>query len=152
MTIHMVASPRPTGAGAQIVDDDVFRLLIDMEIQKAQRLRYLFSVVCVHVEAETAIRDVGAAARMLASTIRSTDAVTARDGSTVALLLIDADASSLPTILQRLEVAALEAVPWSAGGACYPQTPPPADELLPPPPPMIAPPPPHPAPPSLSPP
>ena len=130
MTIHMVASPRPTGAGAQIVDDDVFRLLIDMEIQKAQRLRYLFSVVCVHVEAETAIPDVGAAARMLASTIRSTDAVTARDGSTVALLLIDADASSLPTILQRLEVAALEAVPWSAGGACYPQTAASAEELL----------------------
>jgi len=80
MTVRMAASPRPTGAGAQIVDDDdVFRLLIDMEIQKAQRLRYLFSVICVHVEAETATPDVGVAARMLASTIRSTDAVTARE-------------------------------------------------------------------------
>jgi hypothetical protein len=126
----MAASPRTTGAGAQIVDDGVFWLLLDMEIQKAQRLRYLFSVICVHIEAETGIPDVGATARMLASTIRSTDAVTARDGSTVALLLIDADASSLPTILQRLEVAALEAVTWSAGGACYPQTAASAEELL----------------------
>jgi len=54
-----------------------------------------------------------------ASTIRSYRCRDRADGSTVVLLLIDADASSLPTILQRLEVAALEAVPWSAGGACY---------------------------------
>jgi hypothetical protein len=126
----MAASPRPTGTGAQIVDDDVFRLLIDMEIQKAQRLRYVVSVIFIHVEAEPAGPDARAAVKMVASGVRSTDAVAARDGSTVALLLIDADASSLPTILQRLEVAALEAVPWSAGGACYPQTAASGEELL----------------------
>jgi hypothetical protein len=130
MTLRAVAGPRPTRGGAQIVDDAVFRLLIDMEIQKAQRLRYLVSVVCIHLEAETGTADASAAVKMLASIIRSTDAVTARDGSTVALLLIDADAPSLPTILQRLEVTALEALPWSAGGACYPQTAASAEELL----------------------
>ena len=129
MTLRTEAGPRPTRGGAQIVDDDVFRLLIGMEIQKARRLRYLVSVVCIHVEAETGSADASAAVKMVASLIRSTDAVAARDQSTVALLLIDAEASNLPAILQRLEVA-LEALPWSAGGACYPQTAASAEELL----------------------
>ena len=42
----------------------------------------------------------------------------------------EAEASSLPTILQRLKAAGLEAVPWSAGGACYPQTAGSADQLV----------------------
>ena len=129
MTIRMAARPRPTRGGAQIVDDAVFRLLIDMEIRKAQRLRYLVSVVCIHVEAETGGADASAAVNMVASLIRSTDAVTALDQSTVALLLIDAEAANLPTILQRLEVA-LDALPWSAGGACYPQSAASAEDLL----------------------
>jgi len=129
MTIRTVAGSRPTRGGAQIVDDNVFRLLIDMEIRKAQRLRYLVSVVCIHVEAETGGADASAAVNMVASLIRSTDAVTALDQSTVALLLIDAEAANLPTILQRLEVA-LDALPWSAGGACYPQSAASAEDLL----------------------
>ena len=129
MTIRTVAGSRPTRGGAQIVDDNVFRLLIDMEIRKAQRLRYLVSVVCIHVAAETGGADASAAVNMVASLIRSTDAVTALDQSTVALLLIDAEASNLPTILQRLEVP-LDALPWSAGGACYPQSAASAEDLL----------------------
>ena len=127
--MRTVAGPRPTRGGAQIVNDAVFRLLLDMEVRKAQRLRYLVSVVCIHVEAETGSADASAAVKMVASLIRSTDAVTARDQSTLALLLIDADASNLPTIFQRLEVA-LDALPWSAGGACYPQSAASAEDLL----------------------
>ena len=86
-------------------------------------------MVCIHVEAETGSADASAAVKMVASLIRSTDAVTALDQSTVALLLIDAEAANLPTILQRLEVA-LDALPWSAGGACYPQSAASAEDLL----------------------
>jgi|SRR6267378_2765769 len=133
MTTSAGTVPRPNGSGAHIVDNDVFRLLVDMEIRKAQRLRYWVSLICVDAEPDTSVPDVipsGAAARMVAPVIRSTDAVVARDASTVALLLIDAEASSLPTILQRLKAAGLETVPWSAGGACYPQTATSAEELF----------------------
>jgi hypothetical protein len=135
MTTHTGTVPARSdgGGGAHIVDNDVFGLLVDMEIRKAQRLRYWVSLICVDVEPETAVSDAvpsGAAARMVAPVIRSTDAVVARDPSTVALLLIDAEASNLPTILQRLKAAGLETVPWSAGGACYPQTATSAQELF----------------------
>jgi len=130
MTPDTSTAPRPYGGGAHIVDNDVFRMLIDMEIGKAQRMRYLVSLICVDVEAEASVPDAGAAVRMVAPCIRATDAVAARDRSTVALLLVDAETSSLPTIVQRLKDAGLEAVAWSAGGACYPQTASSAQELL----------------------
>jgi hypothetical protein len=122
-----VTSVQPQPGGAHIVDDDVFRLLLDMEIRKAERLRYLVSVICVDVEAE---ESVPGAVRQMAPVIRATDAVSARDRSTVAVLLIDAEAASLPTILHRLKLAGLETVAWSAGGACYPETASSATELL----------------------
>lgn len=128
MTTEVMANPRPSGSGGHIVDDDVFRLLVDMEVQKAQRLRYLVSVICIDVEGTGAIPE---AVRMMAPVIRATDAVAARDRSTVAaLLLVAAEASDLGTILERLKSAGLESVAWSAGGACYPQTAGSAQELL----------------------
>jgi hypothetical protein len=125
--MRVAVEPRPQPVGAHIVDEDVFRLLVEMEIRKAERLRYLVSVICVDVDAEESLPG---ALRKIAPVIRSTDAVSVGGRSTVTLLLIDAEASSLPTILQRLKAAGLESVAWSAGGACYPETASSADELL----------------------
>ena len=127
MTTEVAAVAKPNPGGAHIVDEEVFRLLVDMEIRKAERLRYLVSVICVDVEAEESI---AAAVKMMAPVIRATDALSTRDRSTVAVLLIDAESASLPTILQRLKAAGLESVAWSAGGACYPETASSAEELL----------------------
>jgi hypothetical protein len=127
LTAQVPAVPRSNAGGAHIVDEEVFRLLVDMEIRKAERLRYLVSVICVDVETEESL---AGAVKMMAPVIRSTDALAARDRSTVAVLLVDAEPASLPTILQRLKSAGLETVGWSAGGACYPETASSAEELL----------------------
>ena len=121
------AMPPPKGVHAHIVDLDLFRLLVQMETRKAQRLRYVVSVMCVDIESESLAP---ALVSVFARTLRATDAVTARDGSSVALLLVDADASDLPMIVRRLQAAGLDDLAWSAGGACYPETAGSDEELL----------------------
>jgi GGDEF domain-containing protein len=69
-------------------------------------------------------------AERLAPGIRATDAVAAApSGDTVSLLLVDAEATDLPTIMERL-TPRLEELRWSAGGACFPRTATTAGELL----------------------
>src|SRR4030095_4615036 len=87
MTTEVAAVAKPNPGGAHIVDEEVFRPLVDMEIRKADRPRSLVSVPCVDVEAEESI---AAAVKMMAPVIRATDALSTRDRSTVAVLLIDA--------------------------------------------------------------
>jgi hypothetical protein len=114
--------------GARIVSEEVFRVLLDMETRKAQRLRYLVSLVCMDVDGPPA-ESRTAVAEMVAPTIRATDAVAAQNGSSLAVLLVDADTASLPLILRRV-TADFDDMPWSAGGACYPETAASAEELL----------------------
>src|SRR5687768_2502 len=118
-------------AGAHIVAPDVFRVLVEMETKKAQRLRYVVSVLYLGVDKASAGGPVtgGSLAQMVAPTIRSTDAVAASSNDSVAMLLIDAEDQNLPTILSRL-TPGLENAQWSAGGASYPKTAASADELL----------------------
>ncbi len=61
--------------------------------------------------------------------IRSTDVVAPWAPASLALLLVDAEASHLPAILRRL-TAHLETIGWSAGGSCYPKTASRADDML----------------------
>ena len=65
----------------------------------------------------------------MAPSIRATDAISARNGDCITMLLVDAEDTNLPTIMDRL-TPGLEGIPWSAGGACYPKTAANADELL----------------------
>jgi hypothetical protein len=118
--------------GARIVDESVFRFLIDLEVQKAQRLRYCVSLVCLDAEVATAeTRDPPAPslAPIVTRYLRGTDVVTPWPPASLALLLIHAEAVHLPSILRRL-TALLETLAWSAGGASYPRTTTRADELL----------------------
>jgi len=123
--------PLPVGGG-WIVDDPTFRLLVDFEVQKAQRLRYCVSLVCLAAEAarpETQGASAPAAAEIVTRYIRGTDVVTPWAQASLALLLIDAETSSLRPILDRL-TARLDASVWSAGGSTYPRTATRTDELL----------------------
>lgn len=117
-------------AGAEIVDEDTFHVLVDLEVRKARRLRYVVSMVCFEFgEAPFAGADPAEAMGRLAPAVRSTDAMLSQTPSTVALLLVDADAASLPAIVDRV-TSMVSGVPWSAGGACYPETAGSASELV----------------------
>jgi hypothetical protein len=118
--------------GGWVVDDSTFRLLVDFEVKKAQRLRYCVSLVCLAAEAarpETQGASPPFRAEIVTRYIRGTDVVTPWAQASLALLLIDAETSSLRRILDRL-TARLDASVWSAGGSSYPKTATRADELL----------------------
>jgi hypothetical protein len=111
--------------GAWIVDRGTFRPLVEMEIHKAQRLRYSISLLCVATNGQADAPHHDAAASPLAERItpllRSTDALAHWERSALALLLVDAEVMNLPSIVDRL-TQRLEILRWSAGGASYPKT------------------------------
>ena len=118
--------------GGWVVDELLFRLLVDFEIQKAQRLRYSVSLVCFAAEAgRTEDREPSTQSLVESVTrcIRGTDAVTSAADGWLHLLLVDAETTHLPLILHRL-TARLETLAWSAGGSCYPRTATRAEDML----------------------
>jgi hypothetical protein len=118
--------------GAHVVDSSTFRLLVDLEVQKAQRLHYCISLLCVHVDspqAKPADSATPPVADLLFRHLRGTDAIAPYAHSSLGILLVDAETVHLPSILGRL-TEYLETVPWSAGGSCYPRNVTRADDLL----------------------
>ncbi len=118
--------------GGWAVDDLLFRFLVDIEVHKAQRLRYCVSLVCLTAEGappETRESSLPSLAEMVTRYIRGTDVVAPWAPASLALLLIDAETTHLPSILRRL-TARLETIAWSAGGSCYPKTATHADDMV----------------------
>jgi GGDEF domain-containing protein len=119
--------------GGWLVDEVLFRLLVNFEIQKAQRLRYSLSIVCFAVEPGAPAASNGEASTSVAEGIsrylRGTDAVASWAQGWLSFLLVDADTAHLPSILRRL-TAHLERVVWSAGGSSYPKTATRAEDML----------------------
>ena len=118
--------------GGWLVDEGLFRLLVDLEIQKAQRLRYSVSVVCLEAERSAATNgesSVAVLAESVTRHLRGTDVVAPRSQGWLYLLLVDAETAHLPLILDRLTTR-LETVGWSAGGSSYPRTATRADDML----------------------
>lgn len=118
--------------GARVVDDLLFRFLVDFEIQKARRLRYFVSLVCLAIDVaptETRRLPLPSLVEIVTRHTRGTDAVARWAGASLALLLVDAEATHLPSILRRL-TAHLETIAWSAGGSCYPKTATRPDDML----------------------
>jgi hypothetical protein len=122
---------RPWPAGARVVDAAMFRLLLDMEVQKARRLRYCLSLVCFTGELVAAASNEASdpLAEIISRRIRSTDVATVRGPGAVAFLLIDADVTTLPTILRRIALD-FETPAWSAGASSFPKSASNPDELL----------------------
>jgi hypothetical protein len=118
--------------GARVVDDPLFRFLVDLEVQKAQRLRYCVSLVYLDAEiaaAQTQARSVPSFPEILTRYLRTTDVVAPSAPASLALLLVDAETNHLPSILRRL-TPLLGPTVWSAGGSCYPKTATRADDML----------------------
>jgi len=131
MTESCGVEPLSAGGG-WMVDESLFRLLLDFEIHKAQRLRYSVSIVCFTIERSAAgNREASAAsiAENIARRLRATDAVAVWTEGRLFFLLIDAETTHLPTIFERLTTR-LSTVGWSAGGSSYPRTAARAEDML----------------------
>ena len=125
------------------VPERVFRYLVDLEVEKALRLRYCVSLLAIapDIRRGPGTWDVTRQIAALAiRRIRRTDAATTFSDGTVGLLLVDADAAILSDILDRAGHAAVPGRPRftcgrslvsvSGGGSCYPVTVPNGRELL----------------------
>jgi hypothetical protein len=122
-------------AVTNLIPEDTFSLVLELESQKAVRLRYCLSVVVLWAD----VKGMGVSgperddlsweiAHIVARQVRVTDLVTRFSSSSeIALLLIDAETEAISRILQRT-VTGLAAnymegsVVWSAGGASFPST------------------------------
>jgi hypothetical protein len=122
---------RSSFGGAHVVDGSTFRFLVDLEVQKAQRLHYSISLLCIAADLPQmkTTEFVMPIANLLFRYLRSTDAIAPYAHSSLAILLVDAETGHLPAILGRL-TEHLESVPWSAGGSCYPRNVTRADDML----------------------
>jgi hypothetical protein len=110
--------------GGRMVDDALFQLLLELEMHKAQRLRYTVSIVCLTMEQSGAgngqVSDTSIA-EGIAVRLRGTDVVAMRAEGLVLCLLVDAETAHLPSILERLTTW-MHMASWSAGGSSYPRT------------------------------
>jgi len=118
--------------GGWLVDEVLFERLIDVEIQKAQRLRYSISLVCLAIEPSMQGKGQTSATSLAANVtkhLRGTDAVASWSQGWLSLLLVDAETTHLPSILDRL-TNRLDTPGWSAGGTSYPRTAIRAEDML----------------------
>jgi hypothetical protein len=125
---------RLTGATPNVVNEELFRFLIDLEVSKASRLQYCVSLICVSPsEGEEQMGPAFAhrAAGAVSRHFRATDVVSSRAPASIFLLLVAAETRDLPEIFRRTasELEAHEAIGgptqstvWIGGGSCYPQT------------------------------
>ena len=116
--------------GARTVDASLFRLLVDLEIRKAQRLRYCLCVLCIRAHAMTA--ELMPSALFLdhfRRQLRTTDVVAPWPPAASAFLLVDADWGDIPAVVTRITCELADGS-WSAGGVCYPRTNVTGDEIL----------------------
>ena len=104
------------------VDETQFRFLVELEVAKAQRLQYCVSVLCLAVDPRAAAvdgSDLSQQTERFVEGTRSTDVVVARSPSSWSLLLVNAPAGALPSIVQRI-TEPLGSLLWTAGAASYP--------------------------------
>lgn len=126
-----------------LVPPSLFRYLLDLEIQKANRLRYCVSLVCLRPDVRAPEADpelARAIAQMALRQLRSTDLATTLHRDVVALLLIDTDPRVLERVLDRAANARVlegrrfvrgrQIVSVSGGASCYPLTAPDRTALL----------------------
>ncbi|HEY7139884.1 MAG TPA: hypothetical protein VIE44_07295 [Methylomirabilota bacterium] len=133
-------TPGPSPAGP--VPERLFRYLLDLEAEKALRLRYCVSLLCLEPDvhgpgARGIARQI---ARIVGRHLRQTDVAATLSGTTVGLLLVGAEPCTLSLILDRAGSAELPGSPRfacgartvsvSGGGGCYPVTAPSAADLL----------------------
>ena len=113
----------------------LFRYLLDLEIDRANRLRYCLSVVCLTPDSAHSQPDpelTRAIARIVLNQLRRTDVGSTLAPDVVCLLLVDTEPGMLGRILDRVVsgcpsgarrfVRGSQVVSVSVGASCYPMT------------------------------
>ena len=129
---HMWLRNCPSPQTVRTVDEAQFRFLVELEVAKAQRLQYCVSVLCLAVDPRAAAvdgSDLSQQTERFVAGTRSTDVVVARSPSSWSLLLVNAPAGALPSIVERI-TEPLGSLPWTAGAASYPETASGAEDLV----------------------
>jgi GGDEF domain-containing protein len=117
------------------VRERLFRYLVELELEKANRLRYCVSLICLTpdvLEAPASAALTRVIARIALRQLRRTDLATTLSPDVVALFLVDTEPAALARILDRVANARLpegrrfvrgqEVVSVSGGASCYPVT------------------------------
>src|SRR5215470_16029551 len=83
----------PSRSGGWVVERTGLRHLVDMEVQKAQRLRYSIALLCITADGDVPGADPSTTSLAERATplFRSTDAVASWSSSSFAVLLVDAE-------------------------------------------------------------
>lgn len=116
--------------GARSVDAALLRLLIDIELRKAQRLRYCISVICICANViSTEVCADGVLLDHFRRQLRTTDAIAHWPPASLALLLVDADSEHIPAVMRRITTQLAEGS-WRAGAISYPRSNWGVDEML----------------------
>jgi GGDEF domain-containing protein len=121
---------------SNLLEPDVFKLLLELETQKALRLRYPLSLLCVTPDQPLDVEVMKRAARTVLSRVRATDVVAILPRSTLAILLIDTEIPEIQDVLNRIVeplsvgAAAAPRRTWSAGASSYPHSGASGDGLL----------------------
>jgi hypothetical protein len=125
------------------VPERLFRYLLDFEIEKAKRLRYCLSLVCLTPDLDEGEIDPGltrAIARSALRHLRRTDLASTLARDVVGLLLVDTEPGVLDRLMDRAADACFptgrrflrgrQVVSVSVGASCYPVTAPDQVTLL----------------------
>jgi GGDEF domain-containing protein len=117
------------------VRERLFRYLLDLELERANRLRYCVSLICLTpdvLEPQANADLTRAIARIALRQLRRTDLAATLSPDIVALLLVDTEPGVLARILDRVAnapfpegrrfVRGRQVVSVSGGASCYPIT------------------------------
>ena len=135
MSLKSAGSDGPFSHTQNLVEADVFQQLLHLETQKALRLRYSISVLCVSVSETHQGEDpplTGYVAQEMIRRLRATDVATLLSPSAVGILLVDAEIQSVRQVFDRAtetlrdHPVSLEGresrVTLRAGAVCFPGT------------------------------
>jgi hypothetical protein len=125
---------RPSQA-QNLVEADLFRTLLYLETQKALRLRYSISVLCVSVGGKSEDQQsslTGYVADTMIRRLRATDVATVLSASEIGVLLVDAELQSVRQVFDRVTQTLLghpgqgedrgSPLTLRAGAVCFPRT------------------------------
>jgi hypothetical protein len=116
-------------SSARVVDDHVFRLVLEMEMSKALRLQYMYSVLTIVREptrgpsTANGRSDADAMAAVVSRVTQPSDLIgLVPTASAVRVLLVDTHLDDVSGVIERIRAEFSPEVALSFGAACFPTT------------------------------
>jgi GGDEF domain-containing protein len=116
-------------SSAHVVDDRVFRLVLEMEMSKALRLQYMYSVLTIVREpargpsTANGRSDADSIAAVVSRATQASDLIgLVPNAPAVRILLVDTHLDDLSGVIERVRAEFSPEVTLSFGAACFPTT------------------------------